>query len=149
MRTIGQGRYTLVQTIHHDGNGLLWAARDNDNGQDLIVKELIPPDGLYGQELKIHSQQVFRAARIARRLSSPTLAKVYNALNEDGTIYVVSEQVKAPRLNDVVEHSGQQSEAWVTLIADQLLAALEVAQDANITVSRRSGSRSSTRTRRW
>ncbi|MBP2330447.1 serine/threonine protein kinase [Kibdelosporangium banguiense] len=132
MRTIGQGRYELDRTINHDGNGLLWKARDNDTGQQVIVKELIPPDDLEGQALHIHSQHAFRDARLAKRLSSPTLAKVYDAINEDGTIYVVTEQVTAPRLNDLVEDSGPQPEAWVTLMADQLLTALEAAQDAGI-----------------
>src|SRR5690349_2693520 len=133
MRTIGQGRYNLLQTIRHDGNGLLWSARDNDNGQGLSGKEWIPPDGFYGQQVKIHSQHAFRDARIARTLTSPTLAQLYDAVNEDGTIDVVREQLRAPRLNDVIEQRGRQAEAWVRLMADQLLTALEVAQDAGLT----------------
>jgi serine/threonine protein kinase len=133
MRTIGQGRYALARTITHDGNGVLWAAHDNVSGREVVVKELIPPDDLEGKQLHIHTQHAFRDAWIAKRLSSPTLARVYDAINEDGTIYVVTEQVTAPRLNDLVEESGPQSEAWVTLMADQLLTALETAQDAGIT----------------
>jgi serine/threonine protein kinase len=133
MRTIGQGRYALARTLNHDGNGLLWTAHDNVSGRDVIVKELIPPDDLHGHELHIHSQHAFRDARIAKGLSSPTLAKVYDAIYEDETVYVVSEQVTAPRLNDVVEQAGPQPEAWVTLMADQLLTALEAVQDAGIT----------------
>jgi serine/threonine protein kinase len=133
MTTIGQGRYTLVRTTRRDGNGRLWTARDNDSGRDTVVKELIPPDGLNDQQLYVHSQHAFRDARIARTLSSPTLAKVHDAINEDGTVYVVTEQVAAPRLNDIVELTGPQPEAWVTLVAEQLLNALETAQDAGIT----------------
>ncbi|MFD1046814.1 protein kinase, partial [Kibdelosporangium lantanae] len=133
MRTIGQGRYSLARTVSHDGNGLLWAARDNDTGRELIVKELIPPDELVGQQEYIHSQHAYRDARIAKTLDSPTLAKVYDAINEDGTIYVVTEQVAARRLNDLIEEKGPQPEAWVTLMADQLLTAIETTQDAGLT----------------
>jgi serine/threonine protein kinase len=133
MRTIGQGRYALTSKISRDGNGVLWLAHDDVSGQDVIIKELVPPDGLSGHELHVHSQHAFREARIAKMLSNPTLAKVHDAVNEDGTIYVVTEQVDAPRLNDLVEEAGPQPEAWVTLMADQLLTALEAAQDAGIT----------------
>jgi serine/threonine protein kinase len=133
MRTIGQGRYALTKMINHDGDGVLWLAYDDVTLREVIVKELIPPDGLQSHELHIHSQHAFRDAWVAKRLSSPALAKVYDALNEDGTIYVVTEQITAPRLNDVVERSGPRPEAWVTFMADQLLTALEAAQDAGIT----------------
>lgn len=133
MRTIGQGRYALTKMINHDGDGVLWQAHDDVTLREVIVKELIPPDGLHGHELHIHSQHAFRDAWVAKRLSSPALAKVYDALNEDGTIYIVTEQITAPRLNDVVERLGPRPEAWVTFMADQLLTALEAAQDAGIT----------------
>jgi serine/threonine protein kinase len=133
MRTIGQGRYALTKMINHDGDGVLWLAHDDVTLREVIVKELIPPDGLHGHELHVHSQHAFRDAWVAKRLSSPTLAKVYDALNEDGTIYIVTEQVTAPRLNDVVEQSGPRPEVWVTFMADQLLTAIETAQDAGIT----------------
>jgi serine/threonine protein kinase len=133
MRTVGQGRYALAHTVSHDGNGLLWSARDNDTGRELIVKELIPPDELVGQQLHIHSQHAYRDARIAKSLVSPALAKVYDVINEDGTIYVVTEQVAARRLNDLIEEKGPQPEPWVTVMADQLLTAIETAQDAGLT----------------
>jgi serine/threonine protein kinase len=133
MRTIGQGRYALSRKLSNDGNGVLWEARDGDTGLDVVVKELVPPDELDEHALYLHSQHAYRDARIARGLSSPTLAKVHDAVNEDGTIYVVIEQVSAPKLNDLVEQDGPQPEAWVTMMADQLLTALEAAQDAGIT----------------
>src|SRR4051812_28221491 len=101
-RTVMQGDYTLLAPIGGEADNQVFRARARRDGR-LVSVRLIVQDHLsiFG------SDPILGKAQIASRLTHPALAAVEAYGQEgDGALYIVSEYVEGPRLDEWADALG-------------------------------------------
>ncbi|MFD9699524.1 serine/threonine-protein kinase [Lentzea sp. NPDC059081] len=126
------GRYALVAELGRGGMGIVWRAQDRHIGRYVAIKELHLPDGIAHEERRILEERALREARTAGKLNDPAVVTVYDAINENGTTYIVMELVEAATLSTLISTHGPMPPNQVVSIALQALSALETAHQAGI-----------------
>ena len=126
------GRYALVAELGRGGMGIVWRAQDRHIGRFVAIKELHLPDGIAHEERRVLEERALREARTAGKLNDPAVVTVYDAINENGTTYIVMELVDAATLSTLISTHGPMPPNQVVSIALQSLSALEAAHQAGI-----------------
>ncbi|MCP2248706.1 serine/threonine-protein kinase [Lentzea aerocolonigenes] len=126
------GRYALVAELGRGGMGIVWRAQDRHIGRFVAIKELHLPDGIAHEERRVLEERALREARTAGKLNDPGIVTVYDAINENGTTYIVMELVEAATLSTLISAHGPMPPNQVVSIALQALSALETAHAAGI-----------------
>ncbi|HEX4818266.1 MAG TPA: serine/threonine-protein kinase [Nonomuraea sp.] len=126
------GRYRLLRTIGKGGMGKVWQAHDEVLGRDVAVKEVLPPPEMTGPEREEFSVRTFREARAAGRVAHPSVATVYDVLEERGHPWIVMQLVRSRTLGDAIRERGPMSPPEVATVGLQLLEALRAAHAAGV-----------------
>ncbi|GAB2820554.1 serine/threonine-protein kinase [Lentzea nigeriaca] len=126
------GRYALVAELGRGGMGIVWRAQDRHIGRFVAIKELHLPDGIAYEERRVLEERALREARTAGKLNDPGIVTVYDAINENGTTYIIMELVEAATLSALISTHGPMPPNQVVSIALQALSALETAHAAGI-----------------
>ncbi|SDG32558.1 Septum formation [Lentzea fradiae] len=126
------GRYALVAELGRGGMGIVWRAQDRHIGRFVAIKELHLPDGIAHEERRVLEERALREARTAGKLNDPSIVTVYDAINENGTTYIIMELVEAATLSTLISTHGPMPQNQVVSIALQALSALEAAHQAGI-----------------
>ncbi len=126
------GRYALVAELGRGGMGIVWRAQDRHIGRFVAVKELHLPDGIALEERRVLEERALREARTAGKLNDPAVVTVFDAINENGTTYIIMELVEAATLSTLISAHGPMPQNQVVSIALQSLSALEAAHQAGI-----------------
>lgn len=126
------GRYALVAELGRGGMGIVWRAQDRHIGRFVAIKELHLPDGIAHEERRVLEERALREARTAGKLNDPSIVTVYDAINENGTTYIIMELVDAATLSTLISTHGPMPPNQVVSIALQALSALEAAHQAGI-----------------
>lgn len=109
------GRYRLHERLGAGAFGVVWRARDERLERDVAVKAIA------GEQ--IASGRATREVRAAARLSHPAIVGLYEADEEDGTTYLVSELVRGATLAQLL-HDGALSDRDVAEVGMALCAGL-------------------------
>jgi WD40 repeat protein len=121
------GRYRLEECVGRGAFAEVWRARDDELRREVAVK--LPRRELAGDPTVVG--RLLREARSAARLHHPSIVPVYEASEEDGRPYVVSEFVDGPTLATVLaERSVEPDRA--AAIAERLAEALEYAHQCGV-----------------
>ncbi|NUT48388.1 MAG: serine/threonine protein kinase [Saccharothrix sp.] len=112
--------------------GIVWRAQDRHIGRFVAIKELHLPDGIAHEERRVLEERALREARTAGKLNDPGIVTVYDAINENGTTYIIMELVEAATLSTLISTHGPMPPNQVVSIALQALSALETAHQAGI-----------------
>ena len=113
--TVLAGRYTLGQHLNTDGEGVLYAAVENTAGLRVAIKEYLPVTLSQGRnaagevEPKAGSEVLFKTTRMdfadlyraIQRITPATgLVAVLDVLEENQTVYAVTEQIQGTPLSE-------------------------------------------------
>lgn len=126
------GRYRLLRTIGKGGMGTVWQAHDEVLGRDVAVKEVLPPPDLTGPEREVFSVRTFREARAAGRVAHPSVATVYDVLEEHGHPWIVMQLVHSRTLGELIREDGPMSPIEAANVGLQLMEALRAAHAAGV-----------------
>lgn len=100
-RNVGNGRYRLEKRLSRGGFGITWLATDQENQQNVVVKELCPPEG---EKREKAVQNFLREARVMASLHSvKEIVKVLNYFEEQGNAYIVMEYLRVTSLRHYLE----------------------------------------------
>lgn len=121
------GRYDLLAVRGRGGMGVVWEADDSLLGRRVAVKEIDVRAGDRGTR-----DRALREARAAARVSHRNLVTIYDAVEEDGQLFLVQEFIDAPTLKQVVHGNGPLAPSQVAAVGLELAAALEVVHDAGV-----------------
>jgi eukaryotic-like serine/threonine-protein kinase len=121
--SLALGRYRLGQRIGAGGFGTVYEARDERLGRDVAVKA-IPSDGRADDRAK-------REAHAVARLDHPGIVSVFDAGEEDGSRFLVSELVRGSTLAQL-EAAGAVSDRDVLRIGLSLADALAHAHERGV-----------------
>ncbi|RCG30096.1 serine/threonine protein kinase [Sphaerisporangium album] len=103
-------RFRLEDRVSESGGATLWKAIDEVLARPVAVLTLSP-------EFE-RVAEVVTAARGASRLTDPRLTQVFDAAEEDGQAYVVSEWVTGETLTDMVSSGPMAPERAAALVAE-------------------------------
>jgi eukaryotic-like serine/threonine-protein kinase len=121
--SLALGRYRLGPRIGAGGFGTVYEARDERLGRDVAVKA-IPADGHADDRAR-------REAHAVARLDHPGIVSVFDAGEEDGTRFLVSELVRGSTLAQL-ETAGEVSDRDVLRIGLSLADALAHAHERGV-----------------
>jgi serine/threonine protein kinase len=125
-------RYALHSVRGRGGMGTVWEAEDRLLERRVAVKEVLLRDrGSLGDEDTLR-QRVLREARVAARVSHPSLVAIYDVVDGGDRVFLVQEYVDAPTLHDVVVADGPVPPAAAAAIGRQVLGALEALHAAGV-----------------
>ncbi len=130
-RVVGD-RYLLCSVRGRGGMGTVWEAEDQLLERRVAVKEVPLRDrGALGDEGTLR-QRVLREARVAARVSHPSLVSIYDVVDGGDRVFLVQEYVDAPTLHDVVAADGPLEPAAAADIGRQVLGALVALHSAGV-----------------
>ena len=125
-------RYLLCSVRGRGGMGTVWEAEDRLLERRVAVKEVPLRDrGALGDEGTLR-QRVLREARVAARVSHPSLVSIYDVVDGGDRVFLVQEYVDAPTLHDVVAADGPLDPVAAADIARQVLGALQALHAAGV-----------------
>lgn len=131
-RTIGHGRYTLLQELGRGGAGIVWRGEDQRIQRPVAIKEATAAQNLSEQERDVTINRILREVRAAGGLNHPATVTIHDVLWENDTIYIVMELVDGSSLSEILNRTGPMQPQWATRIALEVLDALTTAHGAGI-----------------
>ena len=139
------GRYQVAAVLGQGGFGITYLARDTQLGREVAVKEYLPaalavrPDGssVLPRSTEVaddfgwgRSRFIDEGRTLANLHEAPSIVKVFDFLEANGTAYIVMELLRGRTLEDRVKHEGPLSPAAVLAILGPLLAGLQKVHDS-------------------
>src|SRR5918999_1442753 len=133
------GRYQVVNVLGQGGFGITYLARDTQLGRDVAVKEYLPaalavrPDGssVLPRSTEVAddfgwgpSRFIEEGRTLANLHEAPSIVKVFDFLEANGTAYIVMELLRGQTLEDRVTTAGPLGADAVNVILWPLLAGL-------------------------
>jgi len=117
-RTLGGGRYEVIELIGRGGTADTYRANDRTLGRDVAIKVLM--DRSDDTNARLLSE-----ARAMARLNHPRVVAVYDAGEEDGIYYIVMELIRGKTLSSL--ESGELGYKQALLYIAEVLEALDYA----------------------
>ena len=128
------GRWRMHTALRRGPAGVIWRATDAADGRLLAVEELRlaarPDPG--GAEQAGLWERVAAEARAAASLDHPGLVRLDDVVVVEGVVYVATELVDAPTLDELIATDGPLPVRRVARIGLELLDALEAAHAAGL-----------------
>lgn len=106
------GRYTLHHEIGRGAGGAVWAAHDEILGRRVALKRLAATSALGGDAVRAE-----REARLAARLTHPSVVAVYDLVTEADGSWLVMEYVEGRALSAVVRDAPLSADDAARLLA--------------------------------
>ncbi|GAA3080655.1 protein kinase family protein [Streptosporangium carneum] len=103
-------RFRLEDRVHESSGATLWKAIDEVLARPVAVHTFNPDFP--------RLNEVVSAARVASRLTDPRLTQVFDATEDDGHSYVVSEWVSGETLTDMIAAGPLEPERAAALVAE-------------------------------
>jgi serine/threonine protein kinase len=122
------GGYEVESVVGAGGLGILYRARQVRLDRPVALK-LVEPDLARDPVVR---ERLRREARTVAALEHPNVAPLYEAGEEDGTVYIVTRWVDGADLGTVILGNGPLEPARAARIAAQIAAALEVAHEKGL-----------------
>lgn len=119
------GRYRMVARLGQGGMGDVWRADDLVLGQPVALK-LLHAAGPAGRALLLNE------VRLARRVTHPSVCRVFDIGEERGQIFLSMELVEGEDLSALLHHTGRLPSETVADIGRQLCDALAAAHAQGI-----------------
>ncbi|GGL94516.1 hypothetical protein GCM10012279_09930 [Micromonospora yangpuensis] len=126
------GRYRLLDLVGSGGMGRVWRARDEMLHRDVALKEIIPPVWLAEAERDEIRLRTLREARTAARLDHPNVVRIYDALVDRDSQWLVMEYVPSRSVQQIIAADGPLSPPHAARIGLAVLTALRVAHAAGV-----------------
>jgi serine/threonine protein kinase len=132
------GKYRLESVLGQGGFGITYGAYDSSLDRSVAIKELfpdgstrqnealIPPAKLGVQGFADTKRNFLEEARTLARFNHPSIVRVFEVFETNGTAYIVMEALEGESLSAVIFRTGKLSEVSVKKIATDLCDALEV-----------------------
>lgn len=134
VRTIGDGRYALLEEVGRGGMGVVWHGEDRLIQRPVAIKEISVPRNLTAQDRDSSIRRLLREIRGAGRINDPAAVTVHDVLwdSDAGVVHIVMEFVEGSSLAEVLDRFGPMRPEWAAAIALEVLDALQSAHRIGI-----------------
>ena len=99
-------RYRLLHWVGSGGMGVVWEARDERLERRVALKQLYRQSGASTREAELANQRAMREARLTARLQHPHAVPMFDAVEQDGQLWLVMQFIPSITLAAVLEHGG-------------------------------------------
>ncbi|MBV8153610.1 MAG: serine/threonine protein kinase [Candidatus Eremiobacteraeota bacterium] len=122
-RTLGGGRYNIVELIGRGGTADTYRAADETLGRDVAIKVLM-------DRSDDTNSRLLAEARAMARLNHPRIVAVYDAGEEDSVYYIVMELIRGKTLSSL--ESGELGYKQALTYVAEVLEALDYANGEGV-----------------
>ncbi len=124
--TLTIGRFAVVRTLGNGAQGSVYLARDPHLGRHVAIKSI--GAGASAQQI----QRLLQEARIASRFSHPNIVTLYDAIEQDGSHYLVLEYVDGLTLAQLLRRDKHLNKTRAIKIANQIADGLTYAHGKQV-----------------
>jgi serine/threonine protein kinase len=120
--------YEVESVVGAGGIGILYRARQVRLDRPVALK-LVESDTAQDPVIR---ERLRREARTVAALDHPNVVPIYEAGEEDGTVYIVTRWVEGTELGTLIQRDGPLEPARAARLAAQIASALEVAHEQGL-----------------
>ena len=99
-------RYRLLHRVGSGGMGVVWEGRDERLERRVALKQLYRQSAASTREAELANQRAMREARLTARLQHPHAVPVFDAVEQNGQLWLVMQFIPSITLAAVLEHGG-------------------------------------------
>lgn len=132
-RELVAGRYLPLEVVHRETNRVVWYADDAATGRPRLLTRIGLPDGSGQNTARRSTTHVVRTHEIMGVLRPGRVATVVDAVEENGTLWTVTEWIDATPLGELLTRHGPMSPGRAARIGLELLDVLQAAHGEGIT----------------
>ena len=127
------GRYRLVDVVHRETNRVCWFGKDVDAQRPYLLTQIDLPDDPDGDTAPRAAARIIRMSETMGLLCPGAVATVVDAVEQDGTLWIVTEWIEGTPLAELIAQQGTFNYVRAARIGLQLLDVLEAAHGQGIT----------------
>ena len=131
-QTLIGGRYRLVRRVGSGGMGIVWEASDERLERQVALKQLHRPLEASPAEAEVANRRAMREARTAAKLHHPHAVSVFDAVEQDGQLWLVMPFIASITLAAVLHEGGPLRPDEAAKVGAQVASALTAAHAAGI-----------------
>jgi eukaryotic-like serine/threonine-protein kinase len=125
-------RYRLLRRIGSGGMGVVWEGRDERLERRVALKQLYRQSGASTREAELANQRAMREARLTARLQHPHAVPVFDAVQQDGQLWLVMQFIPSITLAAVLEQGGPLHPNEAAQVGAEVASALAAAHAVGI-----------------
>jgi eukaryotic-like serine/threonine-protein kinase len=125
-------RYRLLDRVGSGGMGVVWEGRDERLERRVALKQLHRQSGASTREAELANQRAMREARLTARLQHPHAVPVFDAVEQDGQLWIVMPFIPAITLAAVLEQGGPLQPDEAAKVGAEVASALAAAHAVGI-----------------
>ena len=114
------GRYVVERMLGRGGMGTVWAVLDVPLGERIALKMLHPDPRDSGEAIERFRREV----RLARRITHPNVARIYDIGDHEGVHYLTMEWIHGASLAEQLVAGEPWAPGRAIAMADQIAAGL-------------------------
>ena len=125
-------RYRLLHRVGGGGMGMVWAGWDERLERRVAVKQLYRQSGTSTREAELANQRALREARLAARLQHPHAVPVFDAVEQDGQLWLIMQFIPSITLAAVLVEGGPLQPNEAAQVGAEVASALAAAHAVGI-----------------
>ena len=125
-------RYRLLYRVGSGGMGVVWEALDERLERHVAVKQLRRQSDASTAEAELANTRAMREARLTARLQHPNAVPVFDAVEQDGQLWLVMQFVPSITLAAVLQEGGPLQPNEASQVGAQVASALAAAHAVGI-----------------
>ena len=125
-------RYRLLHRIGGGGMGVVWEGWDERLERRVAVKQLYRQSGTSMREAELANQRALREARLTARLQHPHAVAVFDAVEQDGQLWLIMQFIPSITLAAVLEEVGPLQPNEAAKVGAEVASALAAAHAVGI-----------------
>src|SRR5215213_11066513 len=125
-------RYRLLRRIGSGGMGVVWEGMDERLERRVALKQLYRQSEGSTREAELANQRALREARLTARLQHPHAVPVFDAVEQDGQLWLIMQFVPSITLAAVLQESGPLQPDEAAKVGAEVASALAAAHAVGI-----------------
>ena len=125
-------RYRLLYRVGSGGMGVVWEALDERLERHVAVKQLRRQSDASTAEAELANKRAMREARLTARLQHPNAVPVFDAVEQDGQLWLIMQFVPSITLAAVLQEGGPLQPNEASQVGAQVASALAAAHAVGI-----------------
>jgi serine/threonine protein kinase len=125
-------RYRLLHRVGSGGMGVVWEGWDERLERRVALKQLYRQSGASASEAELANQRAMREARLTARLQHPNAVSVFDAVEQDGQLWLIMQFIPSITLASVLEQGGPLQPDEAAKVGAQVASALAAAHAVGI-----------------